>query len=189
MGRDELDLAARELGLTLIKVATELICCKNTRISLTPRILNAPITDKHYERIHPAVDSASVLEDSPHLRRVSACLLQTILFFMNTPDEQAFAISESDLALAAAELRFNREDTRRPDHDVIDIEAVSAQIVERLITRGSLRSFRTSATLSSPRSPRFKLRKRKNRRRKTITHAPVAMIAIERTSFGRRGSC
>ena len=65
---------------------------------------------------------------------IPARLFQRIFFFGKPVDEQSFTISKSDLTLATLELRLDRENARRSDDHVIDIETVTSQIMEGAIS-------------------------------------------------------
>src|SRR5205814_863423 len=84
-------------------------------------------------RSDPFPPSAVLLNQATYCCLVSAGLLKTVFFFGEPTDKQAVAIPEGDLTLATAELGFDCEHTAGSDDDMIDVESVRYNVMDRLV--------------------------------------------------------
>src|SRR5262245_54648838 len=107
-----------------------------------------------------------------HGARIASRLAKRITLFLPAIDKNALAVPKLDQSRTAAELRLNYENSRRSDHDVIDIEPVPDTVMET-VKPFPRNSSSCSATASSPRSPRTRPRLFGISRRNVITDAPV----------------
>lgn len=144
MRRNQLDLATSQPRLLTDEIRHEPIGSDYSRVRRLPLVSDSPIPHENEDGINPLMDVAILFDHAADFCGIRNRLIETIVFFRTSIDEQSFAVPETNLSRATPEFRLDGEDSSGADNNVIDIESVALQIMKRLVTESakSLQDFR-----------------------------------------------
>lgn len=102
----------------------------HANIRVSPVILHLPVPDKHNHRFHEYFQTSILPNQISHRESVSLRLLERITLLFAPANEDALPIPKLDQARSGAVFGFHDKHTRRPDHDVIDIESIADDVMK-----------------------------------------------------------